>query len=176
MASSTSRSARPARRGSKTAGNTTPLLWLAFALLVVLLDQFFKIVIVRSFTYGESRPVTSFFNLVLVYNKGAAFSFLADAGGWQRWFFTGLGIVVGAFIVWLLYRHTGQRLFCFAVSLILGGAVDNVIDRVVYGHVVDFLDFYVGRYHWPAFNVADCAITVGAVLLIVDELRRVRKH
>ncbi|QEZ47675.1 signal peptidase II [Cupriavidus oxalaticus] len=176
MASSTSRSARPARRGSKTAGNTTPLLWLAFALLVVLLDQFFKIVIVRSFTYGESRPVTSFFNLVLVYNKGAAFSFLADAGGWQRWFFTGLGIVVGAFIVWLLYRHTGQRLFCFAVSLILGGAVGNVIDRVVYGHVVDFLDFYVGRYHWPAFNVADCAITVGAVLLIVDELRRVRKH
>ena len=176
MASSTSRSARPARRGSKAAGNTTPLLWLAFALLVVLLDQFFKIVIVRSFTYGESRPVTSFFNLVLVYNKGAAFSFLADAGGWQRWFFTGLGIVVGAFIVWLLYRHTGQRLFCFAVSLILGGAVGNVIDRVVYGHVVDFLDFYAGRYHWPAFNVADCAITVGAVLLIVDELRRVRRH
>ncbi|MFJ4289207.1 signal peptidase II [Cupriavidus sp. NPDC089707] len=176
MASTTSRSARPARRGSKASGNTTPLLWLAFALLVVLLDQFFKIVIVRSFTYGESRPVTSFFNLVLVYNKGAAFSFLADAGGWQRWFFTGLGIVVGAFIVWLLYRHTGQRLFCFAVSLILGGAVGNVIDRVVYGHVVDFLDFYAGRYHWPAFNVADCAITVGAVLLIVDELRRVRKH
>ena len=176
MASSTSRSARPARRGSKTAGNTTPLLWLAFALLVVLLDQFFKIVIVRTFTYGESRPVTGFFNLVLVYNKGAAFSFLADAGGWQRWFFTGLGIVVGAFIVWLLYRHTGQRLFCFAVSLILGGAVGNVIDRVVYGHVVDFLDFYVRNYHWPAFNVADCAITVGAVLLIVDELRRVRRH
>ncbi|MCY1245224.1 Lipoprotein signal peptidase [compost metagenome] len=113
---------------------------------------------------------------MLVYNKGAAFSFLADAGGWQRWFFTGLGLVVGAFIVWLLYRHTGQRMFCFAVSLILGGAVGNVIDRVVYGHVVDFLDFYVRNYHWPAFNVADCAITVGAVLLIVDELRRVRRH
>lgn len=176
MASTTSRSARPARRNNKAASGTTPLLWLAFALLVVLLDQFFKIVIVRSFSYGESRPVTGFFNLVLVYNKGAAFSFLADAGGWQRWFFTGLGVVVGAFIVWLLYRHTGQRLFCFAVSLILGGAVGNVIDRVVYGHVIDFLDFYVGRYHWPAFNVADCAITVGAVLLIVDELRRVRKH
>ncbi|MDK3024421.1 signal peptidase II [Cupriavidus taiwanensis] len=176
MASTTSRSARPARRNNKAAGSTTPLLWMAFALLVVLLDQFFKIVIVRSFSYGESRPVTGFFNLVLVYNKGAAFSFLADAGGWQRWFFTGLGVVVGAFIVWLLYRHTGQRLFCFAVSLILGGAVGNVIDRVVYGHVIDFLDFYVGRYHWPAFNVADCAITVGAVLLIVDELRRVRRH
>lgn len=176
MASTTSRSARPARRNNKAASGTTPLLWMAFALLVVLLDQFFKIVIVRSFTYGESRPVTSFFNLVLVYNKGAAFSFLADAGGWQRWFFTGLGLVVGAFIVWLLYRHTGQRMFCFAVSLILGGAVGNVIDRVVYGHVIDFLDFYVRNYHWPAFNVADCAITVGAVLLIVDELRRVRRH
>ncbi|CAG2129463.1 Lipoprotein signal peptidase [Cupriavidus yeoncheonensis] len=177
MASSTTRSARPARRNNnKASGNTTPLLWMAFALLVVVLDQFFKIVIVRTFTYGESRPVTRFFNLVLVYNKGAAFSFLADAGGWQRWFFTGLGLVVGAFIVWLLYRHTGQRLFCFAVSLILGGAVGNVVDRVVYGHVVDFLDFYVRNYHWPAFNVADCAITVGAVLLIVDELRRVRRH
>ncbi|AQV95437.1 signal peptidase II [Cupriavidus necator] len=176
MASTTSRSARPARRNNKATSGTTPLLWMAFALLVVLLDQFFKIVIVRSFTYGESRPVTGFFNLVLVYNKGAAFSFLADAGGWQRWFFTGLGLVVGAFIVWLLYRHTGQRMFCFAVSLILGGAVGNVIDRVVYGHVIDFLDFYVRNYHWPAFNVADCAITVGAVLLIVDELRRVRRH
>ncbi|WP_042887084.1 signal peptidase II [Cupriavidus necator] len=179
MASTTSRSSRssrPARRSNNAASSTTPLLWLAFALLVVVLDQFFKIVIVRTFTYGESRPVTSFFNLVLVYNKGAAFSFLADAGGWQRWFFTGLGIVVGAFIVWLLYRHTGQRMFCFAVSLILGGAVGNVIDRVIYGHVVDFLDFYVRNYHWPAFNVADCAITVGAVLLIVDELRRVRRH
>ncbi|CAN7471027.1 signal peptidase II [Cupriavidus necator] len=176
MASTTSRSARPTRRNNKAAGSTTPLLWMAFALLVVVLDQFLKIVIVRTFTYGESRPVTGFFNLVLVYNKGAAFSFLADAGGWQRWFFTGLGLVVGAFIVWLLYRHTGQRMFCFAVSLILGGAVGNVIDRVVYGHVVDFLDFYVRNYHWPAFNVADCAITVGAVLLIVDELRRVRRH
>jgi signal peptidase II len=179
MASTTSRSSRstgPARRNNKAASGATPLLWLAVALLVVVLDQFLKIVIVRSFSFGESRPVTGFFNLVLVYNKGAAFSFLADAGGWQRWFFTGLGLVVGAFIVWLLYRHTGQRLFCFAVSLILGGAVGNVIDRVLYGHVVDFLDFHLRNYHWPAFNVADCAITVGAVLLIVDELRRVRRH
>lgn len=171
---------RPARsRASSTAASkrtATPLLWMAFALLVVVLDQFFKIVIVRSFSYGESRPVTGFFNLVLVYNKGAAFSFLADAGGWQRWFFTVLGLAVGAFIVWLLFRHTGQRLFCFAVSLVLGGAVGNVIDRIVYGHVVDFLDFHVRGYHWPAFNVADCAITVGAVLLIVDELRRVRRQ
>ncbi|TWG85781.1 signal peptidase II [Cupriavidus gilardii J11] len=171
---------RPARSRASSAAarkrTATPLLWMAFALLVVVLDQFFKIVIVRSFSYGESRPVTSFFNLVLVYNKGAAFSFLADAGGWQRWFFTVLGLAVGAFIIWLLFRHTGQRMFCFAVSLVLGGAVGNVIDRIVYGHVVDFLDFHMRGYHWPAFNVADCAITVGAVLLIVDELRRVRRQ
>ncbi|MFX7140036.1 signal peptidase II, partial [Acinetobacter baumannii] len=92
------------------------------------------------------------FNLVLVYNKGAAFSFLADAGGWQRWFFIGLGLAVGAFIVWLLFRHAGQRLFSLAVSLVLGGAIGNVIDRIVYGHVVDFLDFHLRGYHWPAFN------------------------
>ena len=150
--------------------------WFVLAAAVVLADQATKTLVTNRFAEGERLEINGFFNMVLVYNKGAAFSFLADAGGWQRWFFTGLGVVVGAFIVWLLYRHTGQRLFCFAVSLILGGAVGNVIDRVIYGHVIDFLDFYVGRYHWPAFNLADCAITVGAVLLIVDELRRVRKH
>ncbi|MBY4949224.1 signal peptidase II [Cupriavidus respiraculi] len=173
-------SSRPARaRGTRSAqrrNTTTPLLWMAFALLVVVLDQFLKILVVREFAYGESRPVTSFFNLVLVYNKGAAFSFLADAGGWQRWFFTVLGLAVGGFIVWMLFRHTGQKLFCLAVSLILGGAIGNVIDRIAYGHVVDFLDFHLRGYHWPAFNLADCAITVGAVLIIVDELRRVRRN
>ncbi|CAG9177266.1 signal peptidase II [Cupriavidus respiraculi] len=175
-----STSSRPARaRGTRSAqrrNTTTPLLWMAFALLVVVLDQFLKILVVREFAYGESRPVTSFFNLVLVYNKGAAFSFLADAGGWQRWFFTVLGLAVGGFIVWMLFRHTGQKLFCLAVSLILGGAIGNVIDRIAYGHVVDFLDFHLRGYHWPAFNLADCAITVGAVLIIVDELRRVRRN
>jgi signal peptidase II len=178
MASSSTRSSRsPSTRGkSKPSANVTPWLWMAFALLVVMIDQFFKVVITRSFQYAESRPVTSFFNLVLVYNKGAAFSFLADAGGWQRWFFTLLGVVVGGFIVWLLYRHTGQKMFCLAVSLILGGAVGNVVDRVIHGHVIDFLDFHWRNTHFPAFNVADCAITLGAILLIVDELRRVRRH
>ncbi|PLQ01423.1 signal peptidase II [Cupriavidus pauculus] len=178
MASSSTRSSRssPSRNKSKPSANVTPWLWMAFALLVVMIDQFFKVVITRSFQYAESRPVTSFFNLVLVYNKGAAFSFLADAGGWQRWFFTVLGVVVGGFIVWLLYRHTGQKMFCLAVSLILGGAVGNVVDRVIHGHVIDFLDFHWRTTHFPAFNVADCAITVGAILLIVDELRRVRRH
>lgn len=179
MAATNARSARasrPSRAAGKSGGGVTPLLWIAFSVLVVLLDQFFKIVISRSFSYGESRPVTGFFNLVLVYNKGAAFSFLADAGGWQRWFFTGLGVLVALFIVWLLYRHAGQRLFCFAVALILGGAIGNVVDRVLYGHVIDFLDFHWRNAHFPAFNVADCAITVGAALLILDELRRVRRH
>ncbi|SDP58759.1 signal peptidase II Aspartic peptidase. MEROPS family A08 [Ralstonia sp. 25mfcol4.1] len=182
MASSSTRSSRSSspRSKSKPSGkpsaNVTPWLWMAFALLVVMIDQFFKVVITRSFQYAESRPVTSFFNLVLVYNKGAAFSFLADAGGWQRWFFTVLGVAVGGFIVWLLYRHTGQKMFCLAVSLILGGAVGNVVDRVIHGHVIDFLDFHWRNTHFPAFNVADCAITLGAILLIVDELRRVRRH
>lgn len=149
--------------------------WLGLAVIWILLDQLTKIAILKTFTYGQSRPITGFFNLVLAYNKGAAFSFLAAAGGWQRWFFTGLGIAAALFIVWLLKRHSAQKLFCFALALILGGALGNVIDRVVYGHVVDFLDFHLNTYHWPAFNVADCGISIGAVLLIVDELRRVRR-
>ncbi len=151
------------------------LLWLGIAALIVLLDQFTKVLVLGSFQYGESLPITGFFNLVRVHNLGAAFSFLADAGGWQRWFFTGLGIVAALVIAWLLSAHAGQRLFCAALSLILGGAVGNVIDRLLHGYVVDFLDFYWGRWHFPAFNVADAAITLGAGLLILDELLRVRR-
>lgn len=149
--------------------------WLGLGVIWILLDQLTKIAILKTFAYGESHPVTGFFNLVLAYNRGAAFSFLAAAGGWQRWFFTGLGMAAALFIVWLLKRHSEQKLFCFALALILGGALGNVIDRLVYGHVVDFLDFHLHGYHWPAFNVADCGICIGAVLLIVDELRRVRR-
>lgn len=156
-----------------TSANLIP--WLGIAAVIVLLDQITKITIARLFTYGESLPVTSFFNLVLVYNKGAAFSFLANQSGWQRYIFTGLGIVAALFIVYLLTRHAGQRLFCWALALILGGAVGNVIDRILYGHVIDFLDFYVGGWHFPAFNVADSVISIGAVLFILDELRRVKK-
>ncbi len=151
------------------------LLWLGIAALIVLLDQFTKVLVLGSFQYGESLPITGFFNLVRVHNLGAAFSFLADAGGWQRWFFTGLGTVAALVMVWLLRSHAGQRLFCAALSCILGGAVGNVIDRLLHGYVVDFLDFYWGRWHFPAFNVADAAITVGAGLLILDELLRVRR-
>jgi signal peptidase II len=157
-------------------------LWLGLALVILLADQFTKVLIVGSFQWGDSQTVTSFFNLVRVHNSGAAFSFLANAGGWQRWFFTGIGVVATVFIVYLLRSHPQQTLFCFALSLVLGGAVGNVIDRLLYGHVIDFLDFhwdwlapmfYGG--HFPAFNIADSAISVGTVCLIVDELRRVKK-
>jgi signal peptidase II len=157
-------------------------LWLGLALLVIVADQITKTLIIGSFTLHESVAVTSFFNLVRAHNTGAAFSFLADAAGWQRWFFVALGIAASVFIVWMLRKHPDQTLFCFAVSLILGGALGNVIDRLLHGHVVDFLDFHFAFLkplfpggHFPSFNVADSAITVGAVCLILDELRRVRR-
>lgn len=149
--------------------------WLGIALIILMLDQLTKIAVVGAFQLGETMPITSFFNLVRVHNPGAAFSFLADAGGWQRWFFTGLGVLAAGMMVYLLRMHAGQTLFCLALSLLLGGAVGNVIDRLLYSYVIDFLDFYYGTWHFPAFNVADSAITVGAGLLILDELLRVRR-
>jgi signal peptidase II len=157
-------------------------LWLGLAAIVVLLDQVSKTLILGWFQLGDSRPVTEFFNLVRVHNTGAAFSFLAGAAGWQRWFFVGLGVAASAFIVWMMRSHPTQRLFCFAVSMIMGGALGNVIDRLLHGYVVDFLQF---RFSWleplfhggyfPSFNVADAAITLGAACLILDELLRVRR-
>ena len=150
--------------------------WLGIAFIVILLDQLSKITISKTFTYGEEKVITGFFNLVLAYNKGAAFSFLENAGGWQRYFFTAIGLGAALYIVYLLKRHSGQRLFCWALALIMGGAIGNVIDRVVYGHVVDFLDFHwQGLGHFPAFNFADTAICIGAALFVLDELRRVNK-
>ncbi|MFL9925464.1 signal peptidase II [Herbaspirillum lusitanum] len=161
---------------SSTGSSSGGLLpWIGIATIVLLFDQLSKITILRLFQYGESRPVTGFFNLVLVYNKGAAFSFLASETGWQRYLFTAIGIVAAVFIIHMLRKHAGQRMFCWALALILGGAIGNVIDRVAYGHVIDFLDVFVGNWHWPAFNVADSAICVGAVLFVLDELRRVSK-
>ena len=158
------------------------LLWLGIALVILLADQATKLLIVDSFALGDSQTVTTFFNLVRVHNSGAAFSMLSTASGWQRWFFTGIGIVATFFILWLLRSHPTQKLFCFALALVLGGAVGNVIDRIAYGHVVDFLDFHWDwlspvfyQGHFPAFNIADSAISVGAVCLILDELIRVRK-
>ena len=151
------------------------LPWLALAQLLTLLDQLTKVLVLGAFEYGQATPVTHFFNLVRVHNSGAAFSFLADASGWQRWFFTAIGVVATVFIVYLLRAHPGQKLFCFALACILGGAVGNVIDRLLHGYVVDFLDFHWGGWHFPAFNLADSAITLGAICLILDELLRVRR-
>jgi signal peptidase II len=148
--------------------------WLALALAVIVLDQATKALVVEHFMLGDSREITPFFNLVRAHNPGAAFSFLAGADGWQRWFFTALGLGASVFIVWMLGKHPGQTLFCLAVSLILGGALGNVIDRLWHGHVVDFIQVHWAGWYFPSFNVADSAITVGAALLIFDELRRVR--
>jgi signal peptidase II len=149
--------------------------WLAIAAVIVIVDQITKVIVERQFVQGDVLPVTSFFNLVLAYNKGAAFSFLANAGGWQDEFLSIVAVVASLFVLYLLWRHGTQRLFAFALSLILGGAIGNLIDRRLYGHVIDFLDFHYAGWHWPAFNVADSAIVCGAGLLILDELRRVRR-
>ena len=158
------------------------VLWLGLALVVLLADQFTKLLVISSFELGDSQYVSSFFNLVRVHNSGAAFSLLSSAGGWQRWLFTAIGFVAAGLIIWLLRSHANQRLFCFALALVLGGAIGNVIDRLLWGHVIDFLDFHWDwlsplfyQGHFPAFNVADSAISVGTVCLIADELWRVRQ-
>ena len=145
--------------------------WLALSALIVVADQLTKYAVVRSFTAGESLALTPFFNLVLVYNPGAAFSFLSDGAGWQRWLFIAIALIASAWIVWLLNRHQRQALFSLALSLVLAGAVGNVVDRIFFGAVVDFLDFHALGWHWPAFNVADSAISCGAALLVWDALR-----
>jgi len=160
-------------RASSAGGKLWP--WLAWALVLLIVDQLTKTLILGYYRLGDATYITSFFNIVRAHNTGAAFSFLADAGGWQRWLFTGIGVVATLFILWQLRAHPEQKLFCFSLSSILGGAVGNVVDRMMHGYVVDFLDFHVGAWHFPAFNVADSAITVGAVCLIVDELLRVKR-
>lgn len=161
-----------ARAGKSGSGM---LQWLGLAFIILLADQFTKVLILGYYRLGDSTVVTSFFNVVRVHNSGAAFSFLADASGWQRWFFTVLGFVASGFIIWMLKSHSGQRLFSFALACILGGAIGNVIDRLMHGYVVDFLDFHWRGMHFPAFNIADSAISIGAACLILDELLRVRR-
>ena len=157
-------------------------LWLGIALVILIADQITKVMVIGSFQLGDSQTVTSYFNLVRVHNSGAAFSFLSTASGWQRWFFTAIGVGAAVFIIWLLRSHPSQKLFCFALALVLGGAVGNVIDRILWSYVIDFLDFHWDwlsplfyQGHFPAFNVADSAITLGAACLILDELLRVRR-
>ena len=151
------------------------LPWLGLALILLIADQFTKVLILGYYQLGDSSPVTGFFNIVRVHNSGAAFSFLASASGWQRWFFTAIGLGAAVFIVYMLRAHPGQKLFSFALACILGGAIGNVIDRLLHGYVVDFLDFHYAGTHFPAFNIADSAISIGAACLILDELLRVRR-
>ncbi len=159
----------------KIGGSPGMLPWLGLALAVFLADQFTKTLILGYYQLGDSTYVTSFFNVVRVHNTGAAFSFLAGASGWQRWFFIGLGTVAAVFILWMLRQHAGQKLFAFSMACLLGGAVGNVVDRVMHGYVVDFIQLHYAGWYFPSFNVADMAITAGAAGMILDELLRVRR-
>ena len=164
------------RRSSLSSSRGSSLWpWLGIATVVVLLDQVTKTMIVGALALGESRHIVSMFNIVRVHNSGAAFSFLAGASGWQRWFFVALALTAVGVIVWLLKRHGNQRLFSAALAFILGGAIGNVVDRLLYGHVVDFIQVHWRASYFPAFNLADSAITLGAGLLILDEVLRVRR-
>ena len=158
---------------SQTSGGM--LYWLGLAFILLLADQLTKVLILGYYRLGDSTYVTSFFNVVRAHNTGAAFSFLASASGWQRWLFTAIAVAAILFILWMLRSHAGQRLFCFALACILGGAVGNLVDRVLHGYVVDFLQVHWRGWYFPAFNIADSAITIGAACLIMDELGRVRR-
>ena len=150
--------------------------WLGLAGLVIVLDQLTKLWVLATLKLGERIEVTSFFNLVLVFNPGAAFSFLSDAGGWQRWFFVVLAIAVSGWLTFLIRRHAAERLLPLAAALILGGALGNVIDRIRFGAVADFLDVHAAGWHWPAFNIADSAIRVGVALLVWQQLFHATKE
>jgi signal peptidase II len=170
--------AGPADTGVPSSSRPAPARvgrWLAIALAIIVLDQLTKVYFNTAYQYGPRVHLLPFFDFTLVYNRGAAFSFLASEEGWQRWLFTGLGCVAAVVITVILRRTHGQPRFSLALTLILGGAIGNVIDRVVYGHVVDFLLFYWNDWQFPAFNLADVGITCGAVLLVLDELLRARK-
>jgi len=146
--------------------------WLSLSAVVIALDLLTKYWVQSVLTDGEQRAVTSFFNLVLFHNQGAAFSFLANSGGWQRIFFSAISVIASAVIIYLLRKHAGQKLFCLGLALILGGALGNLYDRLTLGYVVDFLYFHYHQYYWPAFNVADSAISCGVALLLWDSLRK----
>jgi signal peptidase II len=146
--------------------------WLAISAAIVVVDLFTKYLVQGAFQYGEHLTITSFFDLVRYHNEGAAFSFLANAGGWQKWFFSGISMVAIIVITYLLSKHHTEKLFCFGLALVLGGAIGNLYDRLTLGYVVDFLYFHYQTYAWPAFNVADSAICVGVALLLVDSFKK----
>ncbi|MFK5969156.1 MAG: signal peptidase II [Candidatus Marithrix sp.] len=147
------------------------LRWIWISLLVIILDQVSKLWMDSNLSFNQPVNLLPFFDLRLLYNEGAAWSFLANAGGWQRWFLSGLSLVIsGVLLVWLIRLERRQIWLAIALSLVLGGALGNLIDRVVYGHVIDFIDIYYQQWHWPAFNIADSAISVGAVMLVIDAI------
>lgn len=151
-------------------------LWYGLSLLIIILDQWTKQLAESRLTWGESVQVTSWFDFTLAYNTGAAFSFLSDAGGWQRWFFAIVALGVSAFIaVWMWRLPKEQRLLGFGLALILGGAIGNLYDRLALGHVIDFISVHYQSYYWPAFNIADSAICVGAAFLIIDMFKNPQK-
>jgi signal peptidase II len=151
------------------------LKWLWLSLLAVILDQASKLAIAGSMQLYQSIEIVPYFNLTYVHNTGAAFSFLSEAGGWQRWFFAGLALVISVVIaVWLARLKRHETLLAVALSLILGGAIGNLIDRLAYGYVIDFLDVYYQTWHWPAFNIADSAITLGVILMLVESFGLVK--
>ena len=145
--------------------------YLSISTAIIALDLTTKHLIQQDFKFGDSKTITSFFDLVRYHNTGAAFSFLADAGGWQKWFFTGISVVASIVIIYLLKKHTENKLFCFGLALVLGGALGNLYDRVTLGYVVDFLSFHINGLYWPAFNVADSAICVGVGILLLDSFK-----
>ena len=146
--------------------------YLGISAIVIAIDLYTKHLIQRAFQYGEQLTITNFFDLVRYHNTGAAFSFLADAGGWQKWFFTGISVVAAIVIIVLLKKHAQNKLFCFGLALVLGGALGNLYDRMTLGYVVDFLSFHINNLYWPAFNVADSAICVGVGLLLMDSFKQ----
>ena len=145
--------------------------WLSISAIVVTFDLYSKYLIQQHFVFGDLHSVTSFFDLVRYHNEGSAFGFLNDAGGWQKWFFNGISIVASVVIIYLLRKHSNEKLFCAGLALVLGGAIGNLYDRVTLGYVVDFLNFHLNNHYWPAFNVADSAICVGVGLLLLDSFK-----
>jgi signal peptidase II len=152
--------------------NLSFLRYLAISSITLLLDQLTKWSALSNLQLGVPVPVLPFLNWLLLFNPGAAFSFLAQGSGWQRWFLTALGLAASVYIVWLMRKSLSDQMLCWALSLILGGALGNVLDRIMYGAVVDFIDVYYANWHWPAFNIADSAICIGAVLIIWGEIRK----
>jgi signal peptidase II len=146
--------------------------WLGISAIVTALDLYTKHLIQQAFAFGDKLTVTSYFDLVRYHNEGAAFGFLNDAGGWQKWFFTAISAIAIIVITYLIKKHSEQKLFCLGLALVLGGAIGNLYDRITLGYVVDFLNFHINNYYWPAFNVADSAICVGVALLLIDSFKK----